>query len=173
MWYSAGKKPSCYWLVAQWPLFIYFKIQWCLFAHYFRSEGPNGSGKSSIFRVLRGLWPVVSGRLVKPCQTLNSELGSDIFYVPQRPYTCLGTLRDQLIYPLSCEVAEKRVLASFQEGTFLAILYSSSLIMNWLAASLCTICTWGKLVENHTANIGKRRFLIDVVMWFYNFSRCI
>ncbi|KAF3657927.1 ABC transporter D family member 1 [Capsicum annuum] len=78
--------------------------------------GPNGSGKSSIFRVLRGLWPVVSGKLVKPCQPLNSALGSGIFYVPQRPYTCLGTLRDQIIYPLSHEVAEKRVLASLREG---------------------------------------------------------
>uniref|UniRef100_A0A0V0IZK6 Putative ABC transporter D family member 1-like n=1 Tax=Solanum chacoense TaxID=4108 RepID=A0A0V0IZK6_SOLCH len=77
--------------------------------------GPNGSGKSSIFRVLRGLWPVVSGKLVKPCQPLNSELGSGIFYVPQRPYTCLGTLRDQIIYPLSHEVAEKRVQA-MREG---------------------------------------------------------
>lgn len=78
--------------------------------------GPNGSGKSSIFRVLRGLWPVVSGKLVKPCRPLNSELGNGIFYVPQRPYTCLGTLRDQIIYPFSHEVAEKRVLASLREG---------------------------------------------------------
>ncbi|XP_019185646.1 PREDICTED: ABC transporter D family member 1 [Ipomoea nil] len=73
--------------------------------------GPNGSGKSSIFRVLRGLWPVVSGSLVRPDQQLNSGFGCGVFYVPQRPYTCLGTLRDQIIYPLSREEAKRRALA--------------------------------------------------------------
>ncbi|XP_044501207.1 ABC transporter D family member 1-like isoform X2 [Mangifera indica] len=74
--------------------------------------GPNGSGKSSIFRVLRGLWPVVSGSLAKPSQHIIEEgrSGCGIFYVPQRPYTCLGTLRDQIIYPLSHEEAKRRAL---------------------------------------------------------------
>ncbi|KAG9141848.1 hypothetical protein Leryth_013966 [Lithospermum erythrorhizon] len=72
--------------------------------------GPNGSGKSSVFRVLRGLWPVVSGTLSKPPQRFDLGSGCGIFYVTQRPYTCLGTLRDQIIYPLSCDEAEKRIL---------------------------------------------------------------
>lgn len=77
--------------------------------------GPNGSGKSSVFRVLRDLWPIVSGRLVKPSQHTNEESGSGcgVFYVPQKPYTCLGTLRDQIIYPLSHEEAEKRASALY------------------------------------------------------------
>lgn len=80
--------------------------------------GPNGSGKSSIFRVLRGLWPIVSGELAKPSQISNEEAesGCAIFYVPQRPYTCLGTLRDQIIYPLSCEEAEMKALNLYGEG---------------------------------------------------------
>lgn len=73
--------------------------------------GPNGSGKSSIFRVLGGLWPIASGTLSKPNQQIDERAGSGcgVFYVPQRPYTCLGTLRDQIIYPLSREEAEMRV----------------------------------------------------------------
>ncbi|CAI9758234.1 unnamed protein product [Fraxinus pennsylvanica] len=78
--------------------------------------GPNGSGKSSIFRVLRGLWPVVSGILVKPHQQINSGSGCGLFYVPQRPYTCLGTPRDQIIYPLSLDEAEKRALGHKSVG---------------------------------------------------------
>ncbi|KVI04747.1 AAA+ ATPase domain-containing protein, partial [Cynara cardunculus var. scolymus] len=80
--------------------------------------GPNGSGKSSVFRVLRGLWPIADGRLVKPCHNVNDEVesGCGILYIPQKPYTCLGTLRDQIIYPLSHEQAKQRALNLYQGG---------------------------------------------------------
>ncbi|KAJ1377343.1 P-loop containing nucleoside triphosphate hydrolase, partial [Sesbania bispinosa] len=82
--------------------------------------GPNGSGKSSIFRVLRGLWPIASGRLSRPSEDVDQDQeagsGCGIFYVPQRPYTCLGTLRDQIIYPLSREEAESRALRMYGKG---------------------------------------------------------
>ena len=62
--------------------------------------GPNGSGKSSLFRVLGGLWPLTKGRILKPGSSGGDGLSHEIFYVPQRPYVTVGTLQEQLIYPL-------------------------------------------------------------------------
>ena len=52
-----------------------------------------------------GLWPVYGGTVRKPpasdfspsCSPFTSLTAAA--YIPQRPYTCIGTLRDQLIYP--------------------------------------------------------------------------
>lgn len=57
-------------------------------------KGAEGSGKTSIFRLLSGIWPLKSGTITKPSHR-------EIFYIPQHPYCPIGTLRDQVIYPMN------------------------------------------------------------------------
>ncbi|XP_042513088.1 ABC transporter D family member 2, chloroplastic [Macadamia integrifolia] len=90
--------------------------------------GPSGSGKTSLLRAMAGLWSTGIGKItfymkdadspeppLSPDRTpleVNSALnmdgelesyrgvkGADIFFLPQKPYMVLGTLRQQLLYP--------------------------------------------------------------------------
>ena len=62
--------------------------------------GPSGSGKTSLLRAIAGLWQSGSGRITMFGTSVGRVEGSgEVFFVPQRPYMVLGTLRDQILYP--------------------------------------------------------------------------
>jgi putative ATP-binding cassette transporter len=63
--------------------------------------GPSGCGKSSLLRAIAGLWRRGSGIIQGPLQ-------SDSFFLPQKPYMPLGSLREQLHFP-----APKNALESY------------------------------------------------------------
>ncbi|MFQ3585525.1 MAG: ABC transporter ATP-binding protein/permease [Cyanobacteriota bacterium] len=55
--------------------------------------GVSGSGKSSLLRAIAGLWTNGKGSITRP----DTE---EMLFLPQKPYMLLGSLRDQLLYPM-------------------------------------------------------------------------
>lgn len=78
--------------------------------------GPSGCGKTSLLRAMAGLWSTGGGKIIffvddgeseqvsSPSDrarelTTDNKRAKGIFFLPQRPYMVLGTLRQQLLYP--------------------------------------------------------------------------
>ena len=58
--------------------------------------GPSGCGKTSFLRMVSGLWEPAAGSVERPA------IG-ELLFIPQKPYMILGSLRDQLCYPLQSD----------------------------------------------------------------------
>lgn len=72
--------------------------------------GHNGAGKSSIFRCLGGLWTIPGGMIRKPGGRGKGASNDAMFYIPQRPYSVMGTIVDQMTYPQTdVDISEERM----------------------------------------------------------------
>ncbi|MBF9231961.1 ABC transporter ATP-binding protein/permease [Microvirga alba] len=54
--------------------------------------GESGAGKSTLIRAIAGLWPWGNGEI-------TIRRGSKLFFMPQRPYVPIGTLKHAVAYP--------------------------------------------------------------------------
>ena len=63
--------------------------------------GSSGSGKSSLLRAIAGLRTVENGMIGRPAD-------DDVYFLPQRPYCTVGSLKDQLLYP-SLEYSKDKI----------------------------------------------------------------
>ncbi|MEP6673473.1 MAG: ABC transporter ATP-binding protein/permease, partial [Chthoniobacter sp.] len=91
--------------------------------------GESGSGKSSLLRTIAGLWQSGSGAIDRPAH-------KRLMFLPQKPYMVPGSLRAQLMYPLSEEDADDEAITKAIETVNLQDIYDRvdgdlSKIVDW------------------------------------------
>jgi len=97
--------------------------------------GSSGSGKSSLVRAIAGLWQVGRGSINwadsphvgnMPSTSQGIQAAPKyVFFLPQKPYNLIGTLKQQIMYPniqtSHVSLSTQRLSANTQQGSILAI----------------------------------------------------
>jgi ABC-type uncharacterized transport system fused permease/ATPase subunit len=94
--------------------------------------GDSGIGKSALLRAIAGLWSDGAGSIQHPEQ-------SALFFLPQRPYMCLGSLRDQVVYP--------QPAASFTDAEVCDVLKAVKLEHLWKRHGLAVEKNWSQILS--------------------------
>jgi len=100
--------------------------------------GENGAGKSSLFRVLRGLWPMSAGTIESPpIASLKS-----FYFLSQANFVPIGTLREIIIYPHLVEDMRNAEKTDADLWEVLSWSYLADLVINDAKPTMDTVLDW-------------------------------
>eukprot|EP00435_Cladocopium_sp_Y103_P025950 s1408_g6.t1 len=114
-------------------------------------SGESGIGKSSLLRAAAGLWKDGAG-------TIELCGRSSVFFMPQKPYMFLGSLKDQLLYPhVAHEIPETAIRDALRRVRLEDLLEEHGLWDAWTEAE-SRIGTNLEIFGNLTINGGLGKY---------------
>lgn len=112
--------------------------------------------------MLAGLWPIPSGSVHRPGpDAVVAGQRPAVYYVPQRPYTTPGSLRDQVLYPLSMAQVRMMGVGMGRQGGYGEACYHDCLLSSGVCGPpphlvpLALLCLWQVMAPRYAAGSGR------------------